>query len=550
MKSVRTTTDLGIFSHDRTWRLLVAIAIALSLFSVATARADSAKGKTFVYCSEGSPSKFNPQVADDGTTFNATRTLYNGLVEFKYGETTLEPGLAESWAISKDGLTYTFKLRKGVKFHSTPYFKPTRELNADDVLFSFNRQREKSHPYHSVGGGSYVYFESMEMGALIKDLRKVDSHTVRFTLTRRDAPFLANLAMDFANILSAEYGEQLLKAGTPEKIDYQPIGTGPFRFVRYDKDQMIRFEANPEYFQQRAKIDKLVFAITPDASVRTQKLKTGECHLITEPAPTDLAAMRLESGLKIMNGEGLNVGYLAMNTQKKPFDNALVRQAIHAALNRDAYIEAIYMGNAKKAKNPIPPTIWSYNARVKDYEYNPTQAKALLTQAGYPNGFETELWTLPVSRPYNPNGKKMGEMMQADLAKVGIRVKLVTYDWPTYLSKTKRGEHTLAQMGWTGDNGDPDNFMHVLLGCAAVESGQNLARWCDPEFDRLVNQAKETPDLRQRTRLYEKAQIGFKQKAPWVTLAHSVVHRAMAKNVEGFRIDPLGGDWFHQVDLK
>jgi dipeptide transport system substrate-binding protein len=508
-------------------------------------------GKTFVYCSEGSPSTFNPQLGTDGPTFTASaETVYNTLVEFKRGSTELEPALAQAWKVSTDGLTFTFKLRKGVKFHTLAGFQPTRDFNADDVLFTFNRQRDKNHPYYKVSGGNYDYFNSMEMGKLIKEIKKKNDHEVQFVLVQKEAPFLANLAMSFASILSAEYADKMLKAGTPEKIDNIPVGTGPFIFDSYQKDTMIRYHANSSYWRTKPNVDKLVFAITPDASVRFQKLKTGECHLVAEPAPADLKAMKENTKIRVQEAEGLNVGYLAFNTQKKPFDNLLVRQAINMALNRQAYMDAIYLGHAALAKNPIPPTIWSYNKNVKDYEYNFTKAKALLTKAGYPDGFETELWTLPVSRPYNPSGKKMGEMMQTDLAKIGIKVKLVSYDWPTYLEKSKNGEHQMLQLGWTGDNGDPDNFLHVLLGCAGIKAGSNVARWCYKPFDDLVLQAKQITDTKKRTQLYQKAQSLFKEQAPWATLAHARVYRAMAANVTGYKLHPFGTENFETVDLK
>ena len=513
--------------------------------------ANSFAAKTFVYCSEGSPSTFNPQLATDGTTFNASsHTVYNRLVEFKKGSTEIEPALAESWTISKDGLKYTFKLHKGVAFHSNEFFKPTRHFNADDVIYSFDVQMNSKNPL-AMKNGNYEYFKSMDMDKILKSIQKIDDYTVEMTLSRPEAPFLANLGMDFASILSKEYAEVLLKNGKDlSVISTNPIGTGPFIFKSYQKDTMIRFTTNQNYFLGRPPIDNLVFAITPDSNVRYQKLKVGECNLIIDPAPQDLDAISKNSNLKLKEREGINIGYLTFNVTKKPFDNLKVRQAIAHALNRPSYISAIFMGRATLAVNPIPPTIWSYNNDVKDYEYNIEKAKALLKEAGFPNGFETELWTMPVSRPYNPAGRKMGELMQADLAKIGIKVKLVTYDWPTYLEKTRKGEHSLEQNGWTGDNGDPDNFMHILLSCAAVKGGTNNARWCNKEYDQLVNQAKTLSDHKKREDLYRKAQIIFKQQAPWVPIAYAKVFRAMSKNVEGYEIHPFGGDIFHTVDLK
>lgn len=378
--------------------------ITLCLACTATASA-----KTFVYCSEGSPSAFNPQITTDGTSNNASgHTVYDRLVDFKYGTTEVVPSLAKSWKIAKDRKTYTFKLRKDVSYHRTAYFTPSRKFNADDVLFSFNRQRLKDHPYHTVNGGHYEYWNAMDMGNLIKDVKKLDDHTVQITLTQPEAPFLANLAMSFMSILSSEYADQLVKTKKKEDIDNFPVGTGPYVFKKYKKDTLIRFTANENYFDGVPKVSKLVFSITPDPSVRFQKLKTGECHLIIEPSPADVASMKKNPKLIVLEGAGLNVGYLALNTQKKPFDNVNVRRAINMALNRQAYIDAIYLGNAEVAKNPLPPTIWSYNKGVKPFDYNIKKANELMVKAGYPKGFETELWTLPVTRPYNPNGKKNG----------------------------------------------------------------------------------------------------------------------------------------------
>jgi len=507
--------------------------------------------KNFIYCSEGSPSAFNPQIVTDGTSINAAgNTIYNRLVEFDTGSTKIIPALAESWEISKDKMTYTFKLRKGVKFHTTKFFTPTRDFNAEDVLFSIDRQRVKTHPYNAVSGGSYEYFDGMEMGKIIKDVRALDSLKIQITLSQPEAPFLANMAMSFMSILSKEYADKLSSENKKQDLDQIPIGTGPFVFQSYVKDNAIKFSAHEKYWGKKGNIDKLIFAITPDANVRHQKLKTNECQFIAEPSPADIPEMKKNKGFTVLEAPGLNVGYLAFNVTKKPFDNVLVRQAINMALNKKSYIDAIYMGSATVAKNPIPPTIWSYNDAVKDYEYSPEKAKALLKKAGFPNGFESEIWTLPVSRPYNPNGKKMGELMQADLAKIGIKIKLQTFDWPTYLKNSKTGEHQMIQFGWTGDNGDPDNFLNTLLGCGAVEAGSNYARWCDKKFNKLVTDAKITPDINKRTALYKDAQKVFKAEAPWVTIAHSTTYRAMAKNIKGYKIDPFGQDVFTKVNVE
>ncbi len=529
-----------------TLRLPVA-AFAGALFLVAA----NAGAKTLVYCSEGSPEGFNPALYTAGTTFDASsRQLFNRLVEFERGTTKITPALAESWKVSDDGLQYTFNLRRGVKWHTTKNFTPSRDFNADDVLFSFDRQRDPNHPFHKTSGGQYEYFVAMDMANLIKDIVKVDDYTVRFDLNRPEAPFIANLAMDFASIHSREYADKMAAAGTPDRVDLDPVGTGPFQLVAYQKDAVIRYQAHPNYWAGRAPIDNLVFAITPDNSVRYQKLRAGECHVMPYPNPADLEAMRRDPNINLLEQEGLNVGYLAFNTEKAPYDNRKVRQALNMAINKDAIIDAVFQGAGKKAKNPIPPTIWSYNDDVVDYVYNPDEAKKLLAEAGYPNGFETDIWAMPVQRPYNPNARRMAELIQADFAKVGVKAKIVSFEWGEYLKRSKEGEHQTVLLGWTGDNGDPDNFLYVLLGCEAAKDSANRARWCDREFDELLRRAKQTSDVAKRTELYRQAQMVFKSEAPWVTIAHSVVFKPVRKEVVDFRIDPFGGHVFYGVDLK
>src|SRR5262245_28414725 len=229
----------------------------------------AASAKTLVYCSEGSPENFSPSLNTTGTSFDAARPVYDKLTEFQRGSTQVEPGLAESWTISLDGKTITFKLRKGVKFHSgVNGFKPTRDFNADDVLWSFNRQWKPDHPYAKISGGKYDYFADMNMPQLLESLEKTDDYTVVMKLKEPNAPMLANLAMDFAAIHSAEYAEFLEKSNRKEQFDQFPVGTGPFQFIVYQKDAVIRYKANKDYWGEKALVDDLVFAITPDPTAR------------------------------------------------------------------------------------------------------------------------------------------------------------------------------------------------------------------------------------------------------------------------------------------
>ena len=509
-----------------------------------------AQAKTLVYCSEGSPEGFDPARYTSGTTFDATaEPVFNRLVEFESGTTKVLPALAEKFEISPDGKTYTFKLRRNVKFHTTDYFKPTRDFNADDVIFTFDRLRNAEHPFNKAYGTPvYPYAKNIGLDN-VEAIEKVADDQVRFKLKNVEAPFLTNLAMQVSVIQSAEYADQLVKANKAADLNNKPIGTGPYAFRRYDQDEQIRYDAHPQYWRGKAKNEALVFAITKDSAVRMQKLKAGECQLSSYPKPQEVEAMKSDKNIKIQQLNGLNIGYVAFNTQKKPFDNRDVRIALAMAINKKAIVDAVYSGAATPATNPIPPTLWGYNKSVKDYPNDLVAAKKLLAKAGYPNGFETDLWAMPVQRPYNPDAKKMAELIQADWAKLGVKATIVQYEWGEYLKRGRAGEPQVFMLGWTGDNGDPDNFLNTLLSCASIDSN-NYARWCNKEFDELVIKAKQTTDVAQRTKLYEQAQVIFKRESPWVTIAHSIVSQPMRKELEGFKMSPFGRVITYGSELK
>jgi dipeptide transport system substrate-binding protein len=530
-------------------RQVIAAACAVALSGLLGAGA--AQAKTLVYCSEGSPENFNPMINTTGTTFDANKPIYNQLVQFKVGTTDIVPGLAEKWDISEDGKEYTFHLRKNAQWHSNKMFKPTRNFNADDVIFSFERQWKESNPFHKVSGGGYDYFGDMGMNDLLDKIEKVDDYTVKFTLKVPQAPFLANLAMDFAAIQSKEYADTLLKAGKPELIDQEPIGTGPFEFVNYQKDTTIRYKAFPGFWGPKAKLDNLVFAITKDPAVRLAKLRADECQVAPYPNLADLPSIKADSKLQLLSQPGLNIGYLAFNNLKKPFDDVRVRRALNMAIDKKAILEAVYQGAGQPAKNLIPPTLWGYNDSIQDFPYDPEAAKKLLAEAGYPDGFETDLWAMPVQRPYNPDARRIAELMQSDLAKVGVKAKIVSYEWGEYRKRIQAGEHQMALFGWTGDNGDPDNFFVPLAGCAAARiGGGNIAKWCNKDFDELVNKAATLPQQKERAKLYEEAQVVMHDQAPFFLIAHSVVFLPLSTRVIGFKMSPLGDHRFDQVDIK
>lgn len=523
--------------------ILLVVALMFTFFwgcgkKAETTQKNEKMGGVLVFGTSGDAVGLDPAREDDGNSFNVTNNIYETLVAFKPGTTELVPALATSWDISSDGLKFTFHLRKGVKFQDGTDF------NADAVVFSLGRQFYKDHPFYQYG--PWKYWGYMDMDNIIKDIKKVDDYTVEINLKKPEAPFLADLAMDFASIVSPTAAKKW-----KEDFKNHPVGTGPFKFVEWIKDSSITLERFDGYWGQKAYLDKLVFKPIQDPTARYLALKKGEIDIMDFPSPEDLPKIEEDTNLKIVQQPGLNVGYLAMNTQKKPFDNKLVRQAVNYAVNKQDIIKAVYGKLGIPAKNPLPPTMWAYNDNIKDYPYDPEKAKELLKEAGYPDGFETTLWAMPVSRPYNPNARKVAEVLQAQFAKVGIKTKIVSYEWGTYLDKTDHGEHDMAMLGWTGDNGDPDNFLWVLLSIPSAEvPAGNIAFWKNEQFTDLIKQAKETFDQEKRKELYFKAQEIFHEEAPWVCLAHSIVVEPMKKEVMDFVLYPTGKRIFHQVWIQ
>lgn len=499
---------------------------------------DSKKGGVLVFGRSGDSVSLDPGRETDGESFYASTAVFDTLVEFVPGQTAVQPALATSWEISDDGLEYTFHLREGVKFHDgTPF-------NADAVVFSFERQFKEDHPYYNLG--PWKYWGYMDMDNIVKDVVAVDDYTVKFHLKKVEAPFIANLAMDFASIVSPTAVEKL-----GEEFKNNPVGTGAFTFVSWTKDSEIVFNRNADYWGDTVYLDRLILKVIPDATARWLALQKGEVDLIDFPSNDDIPAMRKTDGIQLIQQAGLNVGYLALNTQKKPFDNKLVRQAMNYAIDQKEIVAGVYGEAGQVAKNPLPPTMWSYNDDIEDYGYNPEKAKELLAQAGYPNGFEMELWAMPVARPYNPDARKIAEIMQAQLLKVGIKAEIVSYEWGTYLDKTDMGEHQSAMLGWTGDNGDPDNFLWVLLSAPAAElPAGNIALWKNAEFTDLAAKAKITTDQAEREKLYREAQVVFHEEAPWVPIAHSVVTVPAQDYVKDFVLYPTGKRVFKHVWLE
>ena len=501
-----------------------------------------------VYCSESNPVTFNPQLDTSSTTTDASsHQLYDRLLDFDPDSGRIIPSVASSWLVSDDGLTYTFQLRKDVEFHTTSYFTPSRNFNADDVIFSIDRWRLTSHPYHYVSGGRYPYFESLGLAQNIASVERLNGYRVEIKLTRRDSSFLANLATDFSVMLSQEYGEALLQQGLPNRIDQYPIGTGPFKFENYRKDHYIRYQRHQTYWGEQNNAERLIYDITPKSSLRLAKLMTGECDATAFPAQTELEIIRSRDDLLLAEKPGLNVGFWAFNTQRPPFDNPDVRRALAAAIDKNTLLEAVYFDSATRAKTLLPAASWAFQNDADDTAYNPVLARKLLENAGVEPGFTMTIWAMPIERAYNPNAAKMAELIQRYLREVGVIATIVSYDWATFRRHLQEGLHDSVLIGWSADNGDPDNFYRPLLSCGAIPSGTNRAMWCDNDYDELLDKALQTEDLEARRLIYQQVNRLLYERLPLVPIAHAYRYQAYRNELEGMTINPFGGVRFGGV---
>jgi len=526
--------------------------ILISLLCISSYATKPQYGGTLVFGRSGDSISLDPSLTSEGESSNVTASVYDNLVQFEYGTTKIIPGLAKSWDISKDGLTYTFHLRKNVYFSKTKFFNKKVKFTSKDVLFTFKRQYDKNNPYHELGG-KHKLWQAMDMSNIVKDIIAVDKYTVKFILNKKESPFIANLAMNFAMILSSDYANYLLKNNKQYLFEKEPVGTGPFVFEKWIKNDKIILNANLDYWDNRPYLDKLIVKVMKKNSARTEALKSEKIHIMDYPNPYEIKSLKRYKNIKFAEQEGLNVAYLAFNQNKKPFDNKLVRQAISHAINLKVIMKSVYKGMARIATNPIPPTLWSYKKDLKHYEFDLEKAKKLLKQAGYENGFETNIYPMPIARPYNPNAKKVAQIIKSNLAKIGIKVKIILKkDWKTYLKETSTGMHDMVLYGWTGDNADPDNFFNVLLSkkSAMKIPSQNRAFWKNDKFSNLINKAKETSDVTERTKLYEEAQDIFYEEAVWKPIAHSIIVEPMITKVHGFKLEPIGKKRFNKVWLS
>lgn len=489
----------------------------------------------------GDSASLDGSIVTDGESLKIAHQVFDSLLEYKEGTTEVQGSLAESWKVSDDGLKYTFKLRQGVKFHDGTDF------NADAVVFNFTRWSNPKSEY-KFEGDSFDYYDSMfgpDGKRVIKEVKAIDPSTVEFTLNQPQAPFLQNLAMTSFGIASPTAIKE-----KKENFKNEPVGTGPFVFKEWKRNDSITLEKNASYWKEGLpKLNKVIVRSIPDNSARFNALQNGEIDLMEDLSPDDLATLESNPSLHKIERPANNVGYVGFNLKKKPLDNVKVRQALNHAVNKQAIIDAFFAGQAEPAVNPLPSSLWGYNDTVKDYEYDLEKAKQLLAEAGYPNGLPNELtfYAMPVSRPYMPDGKKVAEVIQADFEKIGVKVKIESPEWATYLDDAQAGEKDdIFMLGWTGDNGDPDNFLYTLLDKDAIPSN-NYSYYANDKLHELLIAAQKETDQAKRSELYKQAQEIIKADAPWIPLVHTTPLLAAKANLKGYVPAPTGTEYYSNI---
>jgi peptide/nickel transport system substrate-binding protein len=512
---------------------LALLTLILALGVAATAVAQPAG--TLVVGLVAEPVNLDPAQVTDLNSNRVGRRIAETLVTFPDESTQIVPGLAESWAVSKDGLRYTFKLRKGVSFHDgTP-------LDAEAVKFSIERQINPEHPFNKLGKYPFANF----FFGNIKAVEVVDPLTVEFVLKEPRASFLAVLTAGAASIVSPtavrKYGQ-----------DYAltPVGTGPFKYVSWERGQRVVLEKNPSYWRFPVKLERVIYRPIVEDQARLTELLTGALDLIVGTPPDFVAQLENNPKVTLLKQVGAHVWYLGINNQKKPFDDKRVRQALNYAVNKDAIVRDVLKGTGSLSVGPVLPKTWGADGGLKPYPYDPERAKKLLAEAGYPSGFTTTLW-VPESGSGMQSPVAMSTVIQSNLKAVGVNVSLQTMEWGAYLAKLRSKEQELFALSWMAGNEDPDMVMYPLLHSSQwTPNGPNRALYRNDKFDEILHQARLTTDEKKRADLYRQAQRILVDDAPWIFVDHEIQTAAHAKRVQGFKLHPSFDLRVETISLK
>ncbi|SHJ78091.1 ABC transporter substrate-binding protein [Tepidibacter formicigenes] len=499
----------------------------------------SKKNKKLIIARANDSISLDPAITTEIESFKVTVNLYDNLVKYEKKGGKIIPSLAESWKTSEDGLTWVFKLRKNVKFHDGTDF------DAHAVQFNFERWMNSDNPYHT-GYFSYWSYNFGGFPGIVKSVTAVSKYSLEIVLNEPYAPFLSTLTMPVFGIASPD---AIMKYN--ENFRQHPIGTGPFEFKSWRAGKEIVLTKNNNYWGNDPKIDEVVFRVIESNEERLKLLEEGKIHIADNLTAKDVERIEKNQNIDVYLRPFFNIGYLAMNNQKEPFDNKEVRMAIGHLIDKDRMVKEVFNDLARPANSFVPPMLWGYHENIKSLEYNPKKAKKLLIHAGYSKGFNTTLWVMDTPRAYFPNPMLLAEFIKESLAKADIRVEIIKYSWDEYIEKIKEGEHTLILTGWTGDHIDPDNFLYTFFASdnRRTELTSNYSFYNNKEVDILLKQARQATDKEFRKNLYRKLQEIVNENTPAIPLVHTMPIIGVSNKVKGYVPHLTGKETLEDVDL-
>lgn len=499
--------------------------LGLLVLALAAPRAARTPPDTLVVGLHGEPRSLDPHVTTASSDFRVLVNLYEGLVRFGEGTLQVAPGLAESWDVLDGGRTYVFHLRSGVRFHDGS------PCDAAAVKFNFDRMLRKDHPYHHTGPFPLadVFF------GVVREVVAGGPFTVRFVLDEPFAPLLANLAYPTGLIVSPAAVRRHGRA-----YGRHPSGTGPFRFVSWDFGRRIVLERSPERRDPSAGVERIIYRPIGAAMTRVAELRAGGVDLVPEVGADNLSWFRAHPAFRVHEKAGPHLWFVILDTSRRPFDDVRVRRAVNLAVDKRSLARHVLQDTAAPAAGPVPAAFsWARNPQVRPYPFDPARARRLLEESGYGTGISVTM-LVPQGGSGMLQPVAMAAAIQADLARVGVRVNIETYEWNTYLDKVNgglRGRARMAAMAWMTN--DPDTLPYLALRTKAhPPQGFNSGYYSDERVDRLVERARRTTDRQERARLYRRLQRIVHEEAPWLFIASWKQNAVTGRGVQGFRLQP------------
>lgn len=518
----------------------IPVYISLLLLS-ACYQTESSLTETLIYCSDKAPSTFNPQISHDMATLDATtHQLYNRLIKIDPISQRFIADIATHWQVNEAKNAYTFFLRKDINFHQTDYFTPSRKLNADDIIFSFERLIAHDHPFYSVNSESNSHLYTPPFASLVSDIIKIDEHTVRVELHKPNATILANLAAHYSVIHSQEYALQLLAMKQPERIDYFPIGTGPYQFKNND-NRIIRYQAHKKPWMPPVEINQLIFDITSNSSKRYAKLLSGECDIITNPAPSQIAQISKNQYVSLSSQPTSNGALISFNSEIPPFDKASIRHALSDAIDINTILEAVFFETAVATNNLLPEHSWAFNPRIGINVYSPEKSLKSLNE----NNFDFTK-TLRIAAPlknstFNANFLKVAELIQSNWAEIGVKSEILLLPQSELQLVLKSGDYDLFLAASRPYIKDPDNLFRPLISCDSSVADGNTSRWCSKNIQTLLDGASAETTFMKRIKNYYQLQENIHQQRIYLPIAHLLRFDVFNKNISGLHVDSLAG---------